>query len=239
MTVVGVTFTRLRTAFTIISRCPILPTEGAESLIVPKPHIVTRLVHHRRNNLDDEADLILTNITSSLDSLQNPSDGTASYTPTIGALSLPPIDRDSSSSDLELFKLHTIVSHQLRRTFRSTVSEIPIGAVRFGLGISSNKGSDSKRDLIALFKNSSADHVESSTSSGHQSMAESWGVAKVLDRKKILCDARDSLPGLLESIRKEVLKKKIFRDSDKIKKDILSELVDTEVNKILMRRLGL
>jgi len=237
MAVVGLTLNRLRSAFTVITRESLSSIHSTETPLIGKPQFVTRLVQHGRRDIDDDSNRILDSVSATIESLNLDSGASKVAEFRLGILAPPP--SDWSDSDIEFFKFHTIVSHQLRQRFRTKVSEIPIGAIRFNLGISSSKSCDSKKKLIDMFKSSSVDHDNASTTSGYQTMAESWGVARVLDKKRVLNEVYERNPLLIDRIRSEVSKKKIFRDSSNLKTDILSELVDSQIETILSKRLGL
>lgn len=238
MTSLGLTFGRLRTAFTVISRDLSPKLQESATMVVPEAQVLTKLVPHSRHDIDHDAEAILNSVISTFNSLQSV-DRPYRNSLVIGFLGLPPLESSNSSSEIDLFKLHTIVAHEMRKHFKTSVSDVSIGAVRFNLGIHSPKGGEVKKKLIESFKSSGSEHDAQSTSSCYQTMSESWGVATLMDKQCVLAFLRSSFPDSINRINIEVKKKKIFRDSLTVKPGVLTELVDAEVNQILLKRVGL
>jgi hypothetical protein len=235
----GVVLTRGRAAVTLMARgSSRSPPESANTLL-QKPRTVSRLIPFSKADLDTEADFISNAIAKEYRDFIGPSECIGSDASVVGFLESPILNGDSRTSDIELLKLQAITSHELRRLFGQPAAPISLASIRNSIGSKGLSSKDHKRSLIELFMRSVNDRSECSTQLAKQIMAESWGAASVIYRQLVLDNFRSSFPDKLEKIREEVSRRKVFRDSKLAKKDVLDDILNSEVDKILHRRLGL
>ena len=92
-----------------------------------------------------------------------------------------------------------------------------------------------------MFKAAVPDHEVCGTNTGYQTMSESWGVAIVLERQRLLAEIRSMWPDLVERARADVRNRKLFRPSSVAKANhkVLTELIENEVDRILIKRFKL
>jgi hypothetical protein len=234
MSILGVTVSRHRAAYTFISR-PVIGMDTNSKLILQKPVTCTRIINRIKGKPEEDPFCVMTAIRSTLllpkINSHEPVNGA-------GILGLPSLTADSSQEALCLVKFHAVVAHELRREFGKPVNEISIASVRSELGLGSSTGAEAKRNLFERFQGEVVDHDASSTNSVHQAMAESWGVAYVLQRRRILNEIKTLFPETPARIAAEVSKRRVFRDRGDIKDEVVEELINSEVDKILLKRLG-
>ena len=247
MVVVGVTVGRLRAAYTLIRRPRItVPSDVKSRPVIPEREVLTRLVPLQSISTEAHPDTIVDAIRTSVESSYSiDTCTTPEYNDLFcGLLDPPPLtspEQWSRGTSLALIRLHAIVAHELRRQFRVPVNHISIGTARMSLGIAEGSAGDAKRGMVAQFKETVVDRDESSTGSGFQTMAESWAVATALERTRLISELRNSFPDLVQRARNEVNHRKLFQKSDvnKLKDSVMSDLVEAEVDKLLIKRFSL
>ena len=234
MVVLGVVVGRLRSAYTLLTNPTV--TMDARGKFASSSSVggLTRLVPHSKGQQDTNPIMIVDHVRQTLSQYFNP-DRVSS----IGLLSVPPLTADASEQVMELLKLHTIVGHELRRDHQVRVLEVSLGSVRNSLDLRTSPGGEAKKKLIELFKSSSVQHDSTSTNSAFQTMAESWGVARLIAQRETVAQFKRDFPDQVSRLREDVMKRKVFRDHDKATSAILSELVESEVDKMLMKRFGI
>lgn len=248
MVVLGVTVSRLRAAYTSIARPRLVSIDMERNPITIPPAVIhTKLVSFQNVPADSQPDTFIEAIRLGLKLFDTESkllSDEALNVSAVGLLDTPPLPAHAGSgrgTSLDLIKLHAIVSHEIRKEFRLPVSSFSIGSARFALGISDATASDAKRGMIAQFKEAVLNRDDTSTVSGYQAMAESWSVSVALERARLLSELKHLFPGMVERARVDVSRRKVFQKSDvvKVKDSVISQLVDAEVDKLLIKRFNL
>lgn len=235
MSVLGVTLSRNRAAYTIISLPVVEMDKQSKLIVIEKPKVCTRTISRLKGKPEEDPFCFMSAIRSSLGL---PGMNSSMPVRDAGILGLPSISSDSSADAINLLKFHAVIAHELRREFGIPVNEIPIASVRRELGLGSSNGSDAKRKLVECFQLEVSDRDSSSTNNVHQTMAESWGVAHVLQRRQLIKEIRTRFPEAPERVANEVRNRKVFRDRGNAKDEVIHELINSEVDKILLKRLG-
>ena len=235
MKVLGISLGRLRTGLSVVNRKGLEPIGGpTKTFAIPPSSSKATLIRHSDFPLWDQSKLIIQEVASLVD--HGSSDELM-----IGILKTPPISsRDGyiSESDLQNLKLHAVVSHEVHRNFGIIPLAVTIHEARSVSPSSEAEIRSTKQNLIRCFNDNVKEKPESTTSSSSQVMSEAWGVAMFLERNRLLREMREIWPDLVERMKSEVSRRKLYANNEatKIHPEILDELVNSEVNKSLRKR---
>jgi hypothetical protein len=239
-TVVGVALARARAAVTIISREIPQKEIGSSVFKRGEARCRTRLFTMKKGEVFVDAEQVSKNLLLACHEMTNHGTSDPNLISAVGILEAPPLGTEASESFMEFLRLHTVVDYELGRSLGKRLTSHTIGSVRHSLGISGLRGIEGKKKMADMFRHSVSDVTDCSSSGGHQVMAESWGVAKLLDKQTQLTNFRDTNPSVIDAIREEVRRRRIFRDTTSgVKQEVIEDLLNAEVDKILMKRLSL
>ena len=251
MAVVGIALGRLRSAFTVMQRHRLeVPATSDSRYEVPAVTTITRLVHHSNLMTTSRPIQIITSMTASTlretngFTHQDVSPIVPQPFTSVGVLDLPPLHSHSSQTSetsMELVRAHGVLCHEIEKQFKVQHTPLNIGSIRRLLGITESTASKAKNQLSDMFKAAVPDHEVCGTNTGYQTMSESWGVAIVLERQRLLAEIRSMWPDLVERARADVRNRKLFRPSSVAKANhkVLTELIENEVDRILIKRFKL
>ena len=230
MTILGLVLGRTRVALTLVHREPLRAIETLGDR-APEIRDAVRSSYHNYGNTSFEylPEIVMDTIKSSLIPPQ------AEHGPIKTAMLS--FSDHGNEKNLDSLKLLAIVQHELRKQFGESPSELSIQQVRRSLGISSASASIARNELMRRFLDSDTIRPETPTRSVLQLLSESWGVAQFLHRRTLLEDIRSTSPDLIAQIRSDLLKtRKLFAPSEFTKQDVINDLLDQEVDKILVKR---
>lgn len=231
--ILSLAFGRTRTGVAVIRTEEALESVGkACSTVSEKLSSRAMLVYHSEIPRRNLCDYIFERIGESL------LDGGA-LSPSQGLGILIP-DLRVSENNVETIRLHAVIQHELHRRFGHWPVDVSIQQIRRSLGISSPSSAANKRDLIHHFKSSGCVFENPQTNSGLQLLSESWGVGRHLIGLHRLKEMRSSSPDVIEKIRNELLSnRKLFSPSIHSNTEVINDLLDQEIDKLLVKRFNL